>query len=81
MPTDEADKWRLGLGGKPGASCRMIPRVNHLLVPGRGRSTPEEYERRGHVSLEVIREIAVWIGERFTRGSPRANREVDQDKE
>jgi hypothetical protein len=36
--------------------------VNHLLVPGRGRSSPEEYQARpGHVEEAIVERLARWI--------------------
>jgi hypothetical protein len=40
---------------------RSYPKLNHLFVAGEGRSTPEEYDKPGHVSPEVIADIADWI--------------------
>jgi len=35
--------------------------LNHLFLPGEGRSTPSEYERAGHIPDFVLDDIAIWI--------------------
>jgi len=60
------DLWKTGLARKKNVTMRSYPKLNHLFVAGEGRSTPEEYDKPGHVSPEVIRDIADWIGARVT---------------
>ena len=54
--------WKAALAAAPGAICRLFPKLNHLFVEGDGPSTPAEFEREGHVSVEVLEEIAAWAG-------------------
>jgi hypothetical protein len=35
--------------------------LNHLFIAGTGPSTPAEYVHPGHVSQDVIQDIAAWI--------------------
>jgi hypothetical protein len=38
------------------------PALNHLLVPGEGQSSPEEYQTRpGHVEAELVERLARWM--------------------
>ncbi len=37
------------------------PTLNHLFMTGAGPSQPDEYQRAGHVSAEVISDVAAWI--------------------
>lgn len=53
--------WKEVLRDHPQATFAWYPRCNHLLVPGEGPSTPEEYMKPGHVDEEVIERIASWI--------------------
>jgi alpha-beta hydrolase superfamily lysophospholipase len=53
--TDE-DFARLG-----GAQRRRFPALNHLMMAGGGESRPEEYQRPGHVDVEVIEAVAAFI--------------------
>jgi len=55
------DNWKTALTGKPGVSFKFYPKLNHLLVTGEGRSSPEEYEQPGHVADAVVEDIANWI--------------------
>jgi hypothetical protein len=55
------DLWKAGLAHKSHVTLRSYPKLNHLFVAGEGKSTPEEYEKPGHVSGEVIDEIATWV--------------------
>jgi hypothetical protein len=54
-------------GGDPdprsGSTIRIHPGANHLFFTGRGRSTPAEYARSGHVDAEVVGEIATWLAD------------------
>lgn len=55
--------WVSGLGGKAGFSSKLYPELNHLLAPGEGMATPEEYVSRvSHVAEEVILDLAAWVG-------------------
>jgi hypothetical protein len=59
----EADfnNWKSALEAQPRVTLKLYPKLNHLFVAGEGKSTPAEYERPGHVSEEVIDDIARWI--------------------
>ncbi len=61
VPPRELELWRRELGGRPQATLRLFPALNHLFIPGTGPSTPEEYAVEGHVDDEVIEAIAGWI--------------------
>jgi dienelactone hydrolase len=58
--------WRDALAGHPGVTIKTYPTLNHLFLPGEGRSTPSEYERAGQIPAFVLDDIAAWI-----RGSER----------
>jgi dienelactone hydrolase len=53
--------WKGAFAGTANATFRLYPDLNHLFMSGRGRSTPAEYEKAGHVSRSVIDDIAAWI--------------------
>jgi len=54
--------WKAALEGKDRAALKLYPDLNHLFMPGDGFSTPQEYELEGHVSPEVVADIAAWLG-------------------
>ncbi len=53
--------WRKGLTPRTAASFKLYPALNHLFMEGKGKSTPAEYERAGHVAGSVIEDIVSWI--------------------
>jgi dienelactone hydrolase len=53
--------WQKALAGKANARCKSYPGLNHLFIEGRGRSTPEEYGKAGHVAAEVVADVAAWV--------------------
>jgi len=53
--------WQKGLQKKPRVTFKLYPYLNHLFFPGKGPSSPAEYEKNGHVALEVIEDITEWI--------------------
>ena len=56
--------WKKALDGRPLATLKSYPALNHLFMSGAGKSRPEEYMRRGHVDVQVIEDIAGWIAAR-----------------
>jgi len=64
VTTDDFEAWRRALEGRPRATLRTYPSLNHLFMEGTGRSTPDEYGRPGHVAAAVIEDVAAWIGGR-----------------
>lgn len=55
------ERWKAGLANKTNAEFKLYPTLNHLFLPGTGKSLPSEYSTPGHVPVEVIEDIAAWI--------------------
>jgi len=53
--------WKNGLGASSNTTFKLYPKLNHLFIAGEGKSSPEEYEKGGDVSEEVVADIAEWI--------------------
>jgi dienelactone hydrolase len=53
--------WKTAIGAEPWAQLRLLPGLNHLFEAGQGPSTPAEYARPGHVSVDVVASIADWM--------------------
>ena len=53
--------WQEGLAGQGRVKFKLYPELNHLFIPGEGKSTPSEYMRPGNVAGAVIEDIAKWI--------------------
>jgi len=58
---DDLQGWRDALGGSARVTIKSYPTLNHLFLPGEGKSTPSEYERAGQIPEFVVDDIAVWI--------------------
>ena len=53
--------WQAALAGRPNATLRLYPDLNHAFIAGTGKITPAEYFEPGHVDEKVIVEIAGWM--------------------
>lgn len=53
--------WRDALGSRANVTMKGYPALNHLFLPGEGKSTPSEYDRAGHIPAFVLDDIAGWI--------------------
>ncbi|MGV8941219.1 MAG: alpha/beta fold hydrolase [Lysobacter sp.] len=54
--------WRKALAGRPNATLKHYPTLNHLGIAGEGPGTLAEYQTPGHVDPALIQDIAQWIG-------------------
>jgi dienelactone hydrolase len=55
------DGWKRALKGKRNVTFKLYPGLNHHFMPGKGPSTPQEYDQPNHVAKEVVDDIAAWI--------------------
>lgn len=53
--------WKKALAGRSNVTFKSYPALYHLFIAGTGPSTPAEYQQPGHVSEEVIADVAAWI--------------------
>lgn len=58
---DDLEGWKQYLSSRKDVEIKVYPKLNHLFVEGIGKATPAEYEMSGHVSEEVIDDIACWL--------------------
>jgi uncharacterized protein len=58
------ERWKTALAKHPAAEFRLYPALNHLFLPGQGKSLPPEYMVPGHVPVEVIDDIAAWANKK-----------------
>ncbi|MCE5323347.1 DUF3887 domain-containing protein [bacterium] len=61
VTTVDFSRWKSALSSKKNTTFKLYPDLNHLFMKGSGKSTPQEYEVPGHVSEEVIDDIAAWV--------------------
>jgi alpha-beta hydrolase superfamily lysophospholipase len=55
------ENWKKGLGSEKHANFIYYRDLNHLFILGKGKSYPEEYNRKGNISSIVITDISKWI--------------------
>ena len=55
------DGWKAALGDKANVFLKQYPGLNHLFIFGTGPANPQEYQRSGHVSEQVVNDIASFI--------------------
>ena len=64
------DGWKAALSSKPNVTWKVYPGLFHLFMPsssaGPGLGTPDDYQKPGHVTAQVIDDIAAWIQARGT---------------
>lgn len=53
--------WKEALEGRDSVSLQSFPALNHLFIPGEGKSVPAEYQDPGNVDAAVIEAIATWL--------------------
>jgi dienelactone hydrolase len=56
--------WEKALAGKPHATLKRYPNLNHLFIAGEGPGTAAEYQQPGHVAAAVIDDVAAWVAEK-----------------
>lgn len=58
---EDFDGWKKALTDRDNVDFKLYPTHNHLLIPGKGKCTPAEYQKVGHVDKVVIDDIVNWI--------------------
>ena len=58
---EDLQGWRRALEDHKNVTIKTYPTLNHLFLPGVGKSTPAEYEQAGHIPDFVLDDIAGWI--------------------
>jgi fermentation-respiration switch protein FrsA (DUF1100 family) len=58
---EDFEGWREALSSRENVTLNAYPGLNHLFIEGKGPSGPQEYQTPGHVSDQVINDIATWI--------------------
>ncbi len=53
--------WQKALAGRKDVRLKSYPKLNHLFMEGEGKAKPAEYEKAGHVSREVVDDVAAWV--------------------
>jgi dienelactone hydrolase len=63
---DDFELWKKGLKGHKDATLKSYPMLYHLFIEakGKGKTKPDDYDKAGHVSKEVIDDVAAWVKKR-----------------
>lgn len=61
--------WKDSLLCRNDVKFKLYPKLNHLFMKGKGKSTPSEYQTPGHVAKIVIHDIADWIRKQQIKGN------------
>jgi dienelactone hydrolase len=57
----EFEAWQASLKGHENVTFRLYPSLNHLFMTGEDAPNPNEYKIPGHVAIEVINDLAIWL--------------------
>ena len=58
---EDFNLWKASLGNHSNVTFKDYPELNHLLVEGTGKSTPNEYYIPQEISKNVVSDIGNWI--------------------
>lgn len=58
------EDWLAAVGPRKEMTVKRYAALNHLFIAGEGPPNPSEYAKGGHVSEEMIGDVAKWIKER-----------------
>ena len=58
---DDFALFEKALAGKSTATLKRFENLNHLFMDGKGKATPADYDKVGHVAREVIETISGWM--------------------
>lgn len=60
-PADDFERWKAAFPDGSKARLQLLPKLDHLFREGEGTSRPDDVQRPGNVSEEVVNVIAEWI--------------------
>lgn len=58
---EDLEGWKKALAGKANATFKVYSELDHHFMPGKGPSTPQEYNVPSHVPRYVVEDIASWV--------------------
>ena len=63
VPMTDFEAWKKALAGKKDVMFKSYPTLDHLFIAGQGKSNEDEYKKPGHVSPEVIDDLAKFLAQ------------------
>jgi len=61
VPLKNFKGWKKILAGRKNTKFVLYDKLNHLFLEGKGKRTPDEYDKPSNIPEYVISDIAVWI--------------------
>lgn len=58
---EDFNRWNRTFSGKDMVTLKTYPALNHLFIAGVGVPSNTEYQISGHVSVDVVNDIAAWV--------------------
>jgi fermentation-respiration switch protein FrsA (DUF1100 family) len=58
---EDFNRWNQTFSGNSMVTLKTYPSLNHLFIPGIGVPSNAEYQIPGHVSVDVVNDIAAWV--------------------
>jgi fermentation-respiration switch protein FrsA (DUF1100 family) len=58
---EDFNRWNQTFSGDSMVTLKTYPSLNHLFIPGVGVPSNMEYQISGHVSVDVVNDIAAWV--------------------
>jgi dienelactone hydrolase len=62
VPMTDFEAWKTVLAGRTNVTFKSYPGLNHIFMPSQGQKSEEDYRKPGHVSPEVIDDLAKFLG-------------------
>lgn len=56
--------WKKALADRKDVTFKGYEALNHFLMAGKGKSSPAEYEKPGHVDHQLVEDVAAWVRDR-----------------
>jgi dienelactone hydrolase len=63
VPMTDFAAWKKALEGRKDTTFKSYPTLNHLFIAGAGPSNEDEYKKPGHVSPDVIDDLAKFLSQ------------------
>ncbi|UBF25272.1 DUF3887 domain-containing protein [Kovacikia minuta CCNUW1] len=70
--------WQKSLADHKNATLKTYPTLNHLFMPGTGKSNPTEYQTPNHIDEAVVNDIASWVKQREGSQEPGARSQEEK---
>ncbi|MFD2673267.1 alpha/beta hydrolase family protein [Marinicrinis sediminis] len=70
---EDYQQWYEAFSSKRNWTFQLYPKLNHLMMPGEGKPTNQEYTQVNSVDAQVMTDVAAWIQEMTSNTSKEAS--------